>query len=106
MQKYGRETHEGMLNHGIADNLVSMHLARVQRFDPPDTQQYEGKGWSYYLRGMKQEFFNLDLFYDLTYGANNSRPYWMKRHNMTNQVFELVDWETISDVLSTWYMFC
>ena len=55
------------------------------------------------IQGLKQETFDLDLFYNLTYGEKVSRQYWMDRHDVDKDTIDNIDWDTLEKSTRKWF---
>ena len=101
LQKYGKQSFEGSLNHQ-ADQLAKLHYKTRPPTREP-TQAYEGEGWSVFIGGVKQESYDKDVFYNLTFGRTVTRDYWKNRQDLSDESFDDIDWDILERATRDWY---
>ena len=92
LEKYGTASYDGLLN-AEADYLAQEYTEDYHTYYPAPSS-FELEGPSISISGIKQEHFDFDLFYDLTYGEVQSRQYWITRH-LNPIAMDKIDWPTV-----------
>ena len=101
LERYGRESYEGFLNRR-ADELAKQFRHSLTGPSPP-TVAFEGEGWSIWIDEVKQENFDFELFYNLTFGATVTKRYWMNRQGLSEDQYEAIDWDPLEAATRNWY---